>query len=85
MTTIETILPFYLKGDYKKDGPHLSYFSPTGVPNPEPEKFTESDTAAMVPETKATVYDARELQNNSNMSNAEFFKEHGFVLLDSKT
>tara|TARA_B110000285_G_C14787587_1_gene451477 strand:+ start:319 stop:471 length:153 start_codon:yes stop_codon:yes gene_type:complete len=31
------------------------------------------------------IEDARELQNNSNMSKAEFFQEHGFVLLDSKT
>jgi hypothetical protein len=82
MPAIESTLPNYVKPDYKKDGPRLQYFSTTGNHDPVIEaKVPESDKTAGITATKATIHDARELQANSKMSKAEFFREHGFVLL----
>ena len=86
MPTVETTLANYINPDFKKDGPRIQYFPSDGVQNPElAAKVSKSDSDATIPSTKVTINDARQLQKNSKMSNAEFFKEHGFVLLNSKT
>jgi len=86
MPTVETTLANYIKPDFKKDGPLIVYSVGDGVHDPKlAAKVTKIDSEAAIPKTKVTIHDARELQNNSKMSKAEFFREHGFVLLDSKS
>lgn len=79
---IETKLSGYVRPNFQKDGPIIDYFNPNGTP--DPELAAKCDDYKDEPQD-VKIYNARELQAGFQGTKAEFFKEHGFVLLDSKT
>ena len=79
---VETKLNGYVRPNFQKEGPIFEYFNPDGEQNPELQ--AKVDDFKDDPQDMK-IYNARELQAAHQGSKAEFFREHGFVLLDSKT
>jgi len=81
---VETKLEGYVKKDFQKEGAIYDVVDFGHEGGIDPAELAKVDDYKDQP-LDAKIYNARELQAAFQGSKAEFFNEHGFVLLDSET
>ena len=79
---VETKLEGYVRAEFQKEGPIYDILKSDGTLSPEQEAKMDDWRG---PPVDAKIYNARELQAAFEGTKAEFFNQHGFVLLDSET